>query len=253
MSNPFPSSSSSTTGSNTSSSSSSTSSSSSSSRISSSSSSSSDPCGGIACQWELTAYGPVALSGCRPGCRCPEPTGLIAPRPQPTSFAPATGDIVTTACVPRAPIPLPSTSSSSSSTPSTSSPMSPMLLISPPLGSRIQSTSATETVFIDVPNVLTGELQGFIVEVKNGFHIFRGVGWTVTLVKLPTARSKSSVIPTTIPASIPSISGVLAGVTLPETAGSFQYWVPVLESHLGAALQSREWTVIFHKIPHPPV
>lgn len=254
MSEPFPSSSTSSSSSASTSSSSSSppigTSSSSSNGSASSSSSSTDPCGGIRCEWKLTASGPEAQSGCGPNCRCPEPTGLKRPLPnEKLAF-----DIVYTDCVPREPLSYPSSSSSSSSTSSSqgggsSSSSTALRLQFPP---QIAAPAfSVDTVLIDVPNVATGVFSQFSVQVRNGFHIFRGLGWTVTLVKLPSPRTDSSVLPATIPASAPSSGGMLAGVTFLEATGSCQYWVPVLESHLGAALHAREWTVVFHKAPRP--
>jgi hypothetical protein len=115
--------------------------------------------------------------------------------------------------------------------------------------------TSVDTVYLDVPDVSTGEFVGFIVNVRNGFRVFRAVGWTVTFVKLPTSRTETNVLPSTIPVATPvagSAASVVQGaVSLPESAGSTQYWVPVLESHLAAALHAREWTVIFHKAPRP--
>ena len=223
------------------SSSSSSSSSSSAQPSSSSSSSSSSPCGGRNCTWELTAQGPIALTGCGPGCHCAEPTGVKAPDPTSIVGPTGDGDLVTTPCSPNIPIPGPSSSSTSSS--------SGMIGVA----ALAQVSVVSEEVRVTVPNVFNGEWQGFSVQVTNGFHVFRGVGWTITMVKLPSARPDAFVSPPTVPAAAPSADGVIAKITLPEAGTLVDYWVPVLELHLISVLHASEWTVVFVKREKPAI
>ena len=215
-------------------------SSSSSSPSSSSSSTPSSPCGGKQCQWEITPEGPVAVIGCGDGCHCPEPINVRGPTPgDPTSIsAPSGSDTVPTDCFPNFPIPGPSSSSSSG-------------IETFGIAALARAAVTSEEVLIRVPDETNGGFPGFSVQVTNGFKIFRGVGWVVTMTRLASPTTNAFVVPETIPAPAPSAGGVIALITLPEADGPVQYWVPVLELHLGAVLQSREWIVAFNKRAKP--
>jgi hypothetical protein len=78
-------------------------------------------------------------------------------------------------------------------------------------------------------------------------------GWQLYFIRTGAGPATPTITPATVPTdAVVTLDKVLsASVTLPETGGLRQYWVPVTETYLGAQLQTAEWTVLFVRLPSP--
>ncbi len=79
------------------------------------------------------------------------------------------------------------------------------------------------------------------------------MGWHVTFLRVPAGPPSPVITPAVLPTDVEERAdrAVAASVILPETGGHRQYWIPVLEKHRWAQLQTAEWTVVFLRLPLP--
>ena len=80
------------------------------------------------------------------------------------------------------------------------------------------------------------------------------IGWHAIFIK---RSGPGPSYPTITPSTVPGLTQVTkekvvsAGVSLPETGGVNNYWVPVTETALSAQLDTAEWIVIFVRTKSP--
>jgi hypothetical protein len=93
------------------------------------------------------------------------------------------------------------------------------------------------------------------MDLSGSWRIFHEppLGWTITFVRIAAGPASPIILPAVLPVAVrdPLDKALCASVVLPESSGSNQYWVPVLEKHRCAQLLTAEWVVFFARSPLP--